>query len=271
MEQPLVSVIVPARNSESTIGRCLNSIRRQSYQRVEIIVVDNHSSDNTREIAREYGARVYLKGPERGAQVNFGVRQATGKYVYRVDSDFVLQPDVIGEAVASCEKSGYSAIAVHNTSDPTVSFWAKVRKVERDCYKNDDLNVGARFIRKEVFESVGGFDENLFAGEDYDIHNRLLKNGAKIGRIKSQEIHIGEPRTLAEIVRKQYFYGKNIGYFISKNSEKALRQLSPLRMSYVKEARTLCRDPELIVGFAIYQFVRYTATGMGFMLSSTKQ
>lgn len=268
-KQPLVSVIVPARNSEITIGRCLNSIRKQDYQRVEIIVVDNHSSDNTRGVANEYGARVYLKGPERGAQVNFGVKQALGKYVYRVDSDFVLQPSVIREAVEICEKKGYDAIAIHNTSDPSVSFWAKVRKVERDCYREDELNVAARFMKKEAFDSVGGFDESLVAGEDYDIHNKLLRHSAKIGRIKSQEIHIGEPRTLAEIVRKHYFYGKSIGHFISKNSDKALKQLSPIRVSYVREAYAFLREPELIIGFTIYQFVRYTATAIGFMLSRT--
>jgi glycosyltransferase involved in cell wall biosynthesis len=264
-KQPLVSVIVPTRNSEATVERCLKSIKEQNYNDVEIIVVDNYSNDRTRRIARGYGAKTYLKGPERGAQVNFGVANANGKYIYRVDSDFVLQPNVIREAVESCEKYGYDAIVIHNTSDPTVSFWARVRKAERDCYKDDELNVAARFWKKEAFIAVRGFDETIVAGDDYDLHDRLVKSGFRIGRIKAEEIHIGEPKTLAEIVRTHYYYGRNIGSFIRKNPQKALRQLSPLRESYVKGISNFFSDPILIVGFVVYQFVRYTATTIGIM------
>jgi glycosyltransferase involved in cell wall biosynthesis len=265
--QPLVSVIVPTKNSETTIERCLKSIKEQDYENVEIIVVDNYSTDMTRNIAVKYGAKFYLKGPERSAQVNFGAREARGKYIYRVDSDFVLQPDAVRQAVESCERYGYDAIVIHNTSDPSVSFWAKIRKFERDCYKNDELNVAARFWRKTVFSAVGGFDENLVAGDDYDFHNRLLEQGFKIGRIKAEEIHIGEPKTLVEVVRKHYYYGKNIHRFIKKNPEKALWQLSPLRASHVKGFLKFCRDPILLTGFVIYQVARYAATTMGMILS----
>lgn len=262
-EQPLVSVIVPTRNSVATVERCLKSIMEQDYENVEIIVVDNYSNDRTRQIAKRYGAKIYLKGPERSAQVNFGAVKASGKYVYRVDSDFVLQRNVIREAVESCESYGYDAVVIHNTSDPTISFWSRVRKVERDCYKNDELNVAARFWRKEVFLAVGGFDETLVAGDDYDLHNRLLKSGFRIGRIRAEEVHIGEPKTLAEVVWKHYYYGKNIRRFIGKNPKKALRQLSPLRTSYVKVFPRFFTDPILMGGFIIYQFVRYTAATVG--------
>ena len=267
LKQPLVSVIIPTRNSEATIEKCLKSLMEQSHRNLEIFVVDNYSSDRTRQIAKKYGAKIYLKGPERGVQVNFGVEKARGKYIYRVDSDFVLQLDVIREAVESCEKCGYDAILIHNTSDPTVSFWARVRKAERDCYRNDELNVAARFWKKEAFIAVGGFDENLVAGDDYDLHNRLVRDNFKIGRIKAEEIHIGEPKTLAEVVRKHYYYGKNIGRFVRKNPKKALSQLSPLRVSYVKGVSSFFSSPLLIVGFAIYQVMRYGATAIGIVVA----
>lgn len=270
-KQPLVSVIIPTRNSEASIEKCLRSIKKQSYDNVEIIVVDNYSSDKTRQIAKKYGAKIYLKGPERSAQVNFGAEKSSGKYIYRVDSDFVLQPDTIREAVESCEKCGYDAILIHNTSDPTVSFWARVRKAERDCYKNDELNVSARFWIKEVFKVVGGFDETLVAGDDYDLHNRLVKSGFKIGRIEAGEIHIGEPKTLAEVAQKHYYYGKNIGRFVRKNPKKALSQLSPLRASYVKNVSNFFSNPLLIVGFAIYEVVRYVATAIGIVAARLEE
>lgn len=269
-DQPLVSVIIPTRNSEATVEKCLKSLMKQSYKNLEIIVVDNHSSDGTREIAMKYGARIYLKGSERGAQVNFGVEKSKGKYIYRVDSDFVLQPDVILEAVESCEDEGYGAILIHNTSDPTVSFWARVRKMERDSYLNDEVNVAARFWKKKVFESVGGFDFNIIAGDDYDLHNRLVRSGCKMGRINARETHIGEPRTMVEILRKHYYYGQNIGLFIKKNKERGLSQLSPLRCSLVKGLSGSSREPTVAIGFFVYQFLRYTAATLGMISAKLK-
>ncbi|MGD0158737.1 MAG: glycosyltransferase [Candidatus Bathyarchaeia archaeon] len=263
--KPLVSIIIPTKNSADTIDKCLASVKMQSYNKIEIILVDNYSRDDTLNIAKKYGTKIFQTGPERSAQVNLGVSRALGKYVYRVDSDFVLEPGVVFEAVESCEKSGYDAIVIHNTSDPTISFWAKVRKMERDSYRNDEINVAARFWKKEVFEAIGGFDVNLIAGDDYDLHNRLLKGGYKIGWIKAQETHIGEPRNMAEIFRKHYFYGQNLGRFIEKNQETALKQLSPLRRSLVKSLSGSWQDPDIIMGFFVYQFLRYTAATLGML------
>ena len=267
---PLVSIIVPTKNSADTLDACLKSIKAQLYRNIEVVVVDNYSNDQTLRIAVDHGARVFLMGPERCAQVNFGVSKARGKYVYRVDSDFLLEPEVVKEAVERCENQSYDAIAIHNTSDPTVSFWSKVRKMERDSYRDDETNVAARFWKKEVFEVIGGFDVNLVAGDDYDLQNRLIKNGYRIGRIAAQETHIGEPRSIAEIFRKHYYYGQNIGFFIQKNPQKGFTQLSPLRGSIVRGFSRWTGEPALIVGFLVYQFVRYAAAGLGMLMAKLK-
>lgn len=264
-DKPLVSIVVPTKNSGETIALCLKSIKKQTYPNIEVIVVDNYSIDKTREIAQKYGVRIYLRGPERTFQVNYGVKKANGTYIYRVDSDFVLEPSVVKEAVKSCEKHGYDAIAVHNTSDPTISFWSKVRKLERDCYRDDEYNVAARFFKRNVFIVVGGFDETLVAAEDYDMHNKFLKRGFKIGRIKSQEVHIGEPKSLREIVTKHYEYGKTIRRYMKKNPEKATKQLSPIRLSYLKHRRDFLKHPTLTIGFIVYQIVRYSASFFGYL------
>lgn len=269
-EEPLVSVIIPTRNSEATIQRCLKSIRNQSYKNVEIIVVDNYSSDTTRDIARNFNSKVLLKKPERSIQVNFGAKAAKGKYLYRVDSDFVLQPHVIREAVESAENHDYDAIVIHNTSDPTISFWSRVRKAERDCYRGDDLIVVIRFYRKEVFDAIGGYDEDLLAGEDYDFSNRLLMEGYKIGHITPEEVHIGEPKNLTDIVRKSYFYGKSIDRFINKYPRRGRQQLNPFRKSYVRHLNNLTSDPKILAGFAFYQGVRYLAALFGILSDKLK-
>ncbi|MBI2647443.1 glycosyltransferase [Candidatus Woesearchaeota archaeon] len=260
--QPLVSVIVPTKNSSRFLARCLNSVKSQTYKNIELIIVDNSSTDDTKEIAKRYTKLIFNKGPERSAQFNFGAKKAKGKYLYRIDSDFVLDLNVIEEAVKKC-KEGFDGVLIHNTSDPSISFWSKIRKIERDCYRDDDLNVAVRFFPRAVFKALGGFNENFIAGEDYDFHNRFLKKGFKIGRIEPQETHIGEPKSLGEIAKKHYYYGKSIGDFIKENPSKAFKQLSPIRRSYIKHWKKFFPHPMLTLGFFVYQVTRYVSAGIG--------
>src|SRR3989344_3479792 len=169
-KNPLVSVIVPTKNSGEYLNDCLRSVVSQTYKNIEIIIVDNNSIDRTTQIASKFTNNVYSFGPERSAQTNFGIKKAKGKYIYRIDGDFYLNNKIIEEAVKKCEKEHIDGIAIHNTSDPTVSFWSKVRKFERDMYKNDDLVVGVRFYKNSAWKRLGGYDEKI-VWDDYDFHN----------------------------------------------------------------------------------------------------
>lgn len=264
---PMVSVLIPTRDSELHLEECLQSLRSQLYPNVELIVVDNGSRDRTQQIARAMADVLVTQGAERSGQLNAGARRAGGKYLYRVDGDFVLDPNVIREAVQLCEEHGYDAVAVHNDSDPRVSFWAKVRNFERLMYKYDRTIVGARFFSKQAFESVGGFDEGLIAGEDYDIHNRLLAAGYRIGTISAGEIHLGEPASLREFASKSYFYGQSIGAFVRRNGLRGLAQVSPIRSAFFRHWRNFLRHPVLAGGFVLMQFVKYTCGAAGFFVS----
>ena len=75
-KKPKVSIIIPTKNSSKTLEYTLKSVISQSYKNIEIIVVDNNSSDNTKQIAKAYNARVYNFGPECSAQMNFGVKKS---------------------------------------------------------------------------------------------------------------------------------------------------------------------------------------------------
>ena len=267
-DNPLVSLIVPTYNSQNTLERCLNSIRNQTYENIELIVVDNSSTDRTVEIAHQHGAEVHiLVGVERSKQINYGVRTAQGKYVYRADSDVILDSTIVEEATRKCEDEAYDAISIFWTPDPTISFWAKVRKLEKDCYKDELLYTGARFFRKEVFEAIGGFRENLIAAEDYDLYNRLKETGYRIGKIKSQELHIGEPRKLMDIVRKQYYYGSTIRGFLKANPTAGVIQLNPIRLPLIRNWRKFAKHPLLTMGFITYYIVQYTSALAGLIMS----
>ena len=265
---PLVSIIVPTYNSQNTLERCLTSIRNQTYKNIQTIVVDNGSTDRTVEIANQFGAEVHiLVGVERSRQINYGVKMAQGKYVYRVDSDFILDPIIVEEATRKCEDEGYDAVSMFCASDPTISFWSKVRNLEKDCYKDQLLYTGARFFRKDVFEAIGGFREDLVAAEDYDLYNRLKKTDYRIGTIKSQELHIGEPKRLADIMRKQYYYGSTIRGFLKANPTAGVVQLSPIRLPLIRNWRKFARHPLLTIGFIVYYIVQYSAALAGLIMS----
>jgi len=178
--------------------------------------VDNYSTDCSREIAKEYGARVYVKGPERSVQLNYGGRMAKGEFVYFIGSDIVLTPGLIEECINLVNK-GFDAVIVWNVSDPSKSVWAKTRFYERLSYYGSGIYEGARFVRRDLFMKVRGFDENIFANEDIAFGRKLSRLGVRIGRTKhNYELHVGEPKTLKEIVLKSYYYSSNIKEYFKK-------------------------------------------------------
>jgi hypothetical protein len=104
---------------------------------------------------------------------------------------------------------------------------------------------------------IGLFDRNLIAAEDYDLHNRFLAAGLRIGRIDSSEVHIGEPHTLKEVVVTHFGYGRSIDLYVRKYSWFSLKQLGPLRRAYIRHYR----------GFLLYQYVRYASAIAGYISS----
>lgn len=265
MNLPLVSVIVPCFNSQKYITDCLESLKNQTYKNIEILVVDNpKSNDKTKEIAKKYTKHIFVKGKERSAQINYAAKMAKGKYLYRVDSDFVLEPNVIKECVEKCEKEILDGIAIHNTSADGLGFWADIRKYERNSYKDDNLIVAVRFFTKKAWKTVGGFDETLYGPEDYDFHNRFIQKRFKWGRIKAIERHLGEPKSLSDIWRKHYFYGKQMVSYFRKYPSIATRQFIPIRKSYLREWKIFFQHPLIFLGLIIMSIVKFTAGGLGF-------
>jgi glycosyltransferase involved in cell wall biosynthesis len=262
---PLVSIIIPTKNSANTLGNTLESINNQTYRNYEIIIVDNYSTDDTVAIAKQYTNKIYIIGPERSAQINFGIKNAHGKYIYRVDSDWIIEPTVLEQAIKKCEDEGFDAILVHSNDDPTISFWGRVRNFEKIMYLEDDLNVAAGFIRKDVLDKVGYFDEKIIAAEDYDLHNRIVAAGYKVGRINAKAVHIGVPRSLMELIKKHYYYGTTLPEFLIKNPKKGIKQLSPLRPAYARHWKLFFRHPVVAVGFMIYQAARYSSAILGYI------
>jgi len=200
-------------------------------------------------------------------QSNVGLQESNGKYVYRNDSDIVNDRTLVEDAVQLCESKGLGGVSIFWAPDPTMGFWARVRDLEKSCYKGDLLHCGARFVRRDAIEAVGGWNESITAGEDYDLYNRLAEHDCRIGFIETGGLHIGEPRSLGEIVRKQFAYGKTIRSFLKENKSMGLIQISPVRPAFMTNANRFLRQPVLALGFVVYETVVYSSTLLGFLAS----
>jgi len=263
----LVSIVIPTFNSMPFVKSCVESILGQTYTQWELIIVDGGSTDDTLKVVRSINSLIYINnGMGMSEATNFGVARSHGKYVYRVDSDVVLDPTLIQECVTACEKKGYDAIGIFWGPDSNVSIWAKVRKLEKESYRHDLTRIGARFLKKSLFEKVGGYNPELVAGEDYDFYNRIATFGAKVGEVRSEELHLGEPKTLAEVVRKQYRYGKTISRFLNQKRRNIIH-VSPLRLSIIRNFDNFIKDPLALFTFPIYFSVVYLSALIGFISS----
>jgi glycosyltransferase involved in cell wall biosynthesis len=263
----LVSVIVPTRNSARFLRACLESVKRQTYRPIEIIVVDNNSTDATAAIAREYTTRVFSCGPERSAQVNYGVRKAAGTYVYKVDSDFVLDAEVIESCVQEIAR-GFDAIVVHNSPDTRLGWIARIRKFEVDMYKYDITHSAARFIKKSVYTEIGGFDESVTAGEDYDFQNRLNAADFKTGYVAPEALHLGEPTSFWKHMVKYYEYGTDFVIYARRNPSASRRQLRFVRAVYLKNWRLFAAHPLRAVIFLVYHACKFAFGGAGYLVGT---
>lgn len=124
-EKHLVSVIIPTKNSESTIGKCLESVVNQTYRNVEIIVVDGFSRDGTQKIAESNGAKVVETGAERSEARNIGAKKSRGAFLFFVDSDMELDSSVIAECVKKAYE-GNDAVIIPEVSVGE-GFWRDAR------------------------------------------------------------------------------------------------------------------------------------------------
>lgn len=210
-----VSLIITTKNEDRHIENCLKAVRNQIYphDKIEIIVVDNNSLDQTKKIAYKYTDKIYNFGPERSAQRNYGIEQAQGEYILYLDADMILSQRVIAECVEKCKKERYVALYIPEkiTGD---GFWIKVRDFERSFYDATAIDC-VRFVKKDEFLKIGGFDETLTGPEDWDFDRRIKKNG-KVDIIKSPLYHNEGRFNLKKYLYKKSYYSRSLDKYIKK-------------------------------------------------------
>ena len=183
---PLVSVIIPAKDENLTV--CLASLKKQSYKKIEIIVV--------------------RQGLERSGQRNLGAKKARGEYLLFLDADMSVPKNLIACCVEKIQQENLAALYVPEkiTGD---SYWCKVRNFERSFYNGTVIDA-VRFIKKDIFQKAGGFNESLTAGEDWDLNRKIKKEGPTTLLGNSFLFHHEENFNLLNYLRKKSKYTKSL-------------------------------------------------------------
>jgi glycosyltransferase involved in cell wall biosynthesis len=179
-----VSVVIPTYNRQAMLGEAIDSVLAQTYAHVELIVVDDGSTDGTRALLSSYGDRLgVLRQPRRGVSAarNRGVAAARGALVAFLDSDDLWLPAKLEVQAAFFGAHPHALICqteeIWHRDGRRVNPGKRHRKPSGEIFERSLelclVSPSAVMIRRELLERVGGFDERLPACEDYDLWLRI--------------------------------------------------------------------------------------------------
>lgn len=213
---PVLSFVVPVRTDAEHLRRCLASIRRSACgMSVEVLVVDNGSTDDSAEVARKAGARVIAMPERRVAELrNAAARLAESDLIAFVDADHEIDPEWSGAAVELLQDASTSAVGSQYRA-PREGTWVqrmydRLRRHQPGSREADWLPSGNLVVRKSAFDRIGGFDTSLETCEDVDFCQRLIASGGRLlstDRLRS--IHRGDPQTLRALFLGELWRGRD--------------------------------------------------------------
>lgn len=255
---PLVSVVIPTRNSEETIEGCVNSAKSQTYTNVEVTVVDNYSADDTRRIAAGLGCSVYLEGPERSAQRNFGASKSHGEYILFLDSDMIAPKRLVQHCIDTLDNERAQTVLIPYISKGK-GYWTKCRCLESLFYQTEEFSM-ARFFRREAFLSSGGFDVTLNAAEDTELYLHLVNLGFKTALSKIKIVHWEKEVGLHDLIRKDVWAMPYVSKYLEKRSKyKTKPSGSRFPLLYIRKVHLLKSHAKYIPGLVLLKAVDYLA------------
>ena len=208
---PLVSFVIPVKNSASRLQRLLATLVANDYPRelIEILVVDNESTDASAQVAMDGGATVVRSSARSVAAVrNSAARDAHGSILAFIDADHEINREWIRTAVDVLSAGGVGAAGAPYLTEPSPTWVQRHYDAMRSRVVAREevqwLGSGNLAIKKSVFDAIGGFDASLTACEDVDLCNRVrLAGHGIVADPGMRSVHYGDPKTL-----KALFYGE---------------------------------------------------------------
>ena len=237
-----ISIVIPVRNEEEYIHKCIDSLINQNYphEKYEIIVVDGMSTDNTRQILKNYQLQYqnlikFLDNPKITQVVgrNIGIKNAEGGIVIKFDGHSYAHPQFltnITNEFSKCDKDVVVIGANILTAPDESTIGDAIGKVQMSILGGGDssfrISKTNKFVnspgfpayRKEVFTEIGLFDEIFDIGEDIDLNWRIKTAGKKIMLCGSAIVYYyRRHNTIKLFCKRMFLYGKGRGLFIKKH------------------------------------------------------
>ncbi|OGQ61575.1 MAG: hypothetical protein A3G39_02105 [Deltaproteobacteria bacterium RIFCSPLOWO2_12_FULL_43_16] len=219
MSEVLVTVLIAVYNEEKHIAECIESILAQTYKPIEIIVIDDGSTDGTADVVKKFGSVQLITQNHLGKAIaiNRGAAQAKGEILFFLDGDMyfdrdyierMIEPIMKGETIGTVSFDEYVA-------NPE-NIWSKClqirsgllpnRRLHLDAIEKETDSVVFRAIKREDFIRAGGFDNTGYL-DDQTLYPKL---GVKAKRVKDAVCYHYNPETLAEVFYSGKWGGKTI-------------------------------------------------------------
>jgi cellulose synthase/poly-beta-1,6-N-acetylglucosamine synthase-like glycosyltransferase len=241
MTNPILSVVIPFHNSEMTFSRCLEGVFAQSLQLYEVILVNNNSIDRSALIAKQFAAEypdkcIYLVEPKQGPSFarNRGVKNARGEIIAFTDSDCIPDQHWLRDILKAFDKPFTGAVAGNIKGTGSANsveifhalFTLRGESHQRIC-KSFFLNKGGfatanLAVRRNLFESLGGFDESRSFGEDHDLCARIYESGHSIKYIPSGVVYHIHRGDVISTCRQAFHFGESHPFLLSKHFRRYL-------------------------------------------------
>jgi len=178
-----ITVVIPTYNRYALLSRAINSVLSQTYKPIEIIVVDDGSTDNTRDIQSDFPSVIYIYQENSGVSSarNRGIKSTSSEWIAFLDSDDEWLPTKLEEQVVFHQE--HSTILMSYTDETwirdgmNVKIPKKFKKIGKDAFAENlsycNIAPSSSLIHKNLFKSIGMFDEALEVCEDYDLWLRI--------------------------------------------------------------------------------------------------
>jgi glycosyltransferase involved in cell wall biosynthesis len=191
-DDPLVSVVMPVHNGVDYIGQAIESVLIQSYPRFELIIVDDGSTDATRDVVAGFKDEriryVHKANGGPSSARNLGIKEAIGQYIMPLDADDMMTPDFIVKHLQEFQRDPeadlvYCDVLLIDTDGKPIKLMEKPEYQDRRYMVRDLFRAGHPIIpfrlgiRRSVFDKIGLYDESLTVAEDYDMIRRFVKAG----------------------------------------------------------------------------------------------
>lgn len=293
MEFPYISVIVPVYNGEKIITECIQSLLNLDYpkEKLEIIIVDNNSNDNTKNIIKNYPVK-YLFERKSGSYNarNMGIKNSNGEILAFTDSDCIADKNWIKYLIRNFNDPrtggvGGNVIAFQPESI-VEKYQSKTALIQENFVKEKPpyiVTANAAYPRDALIK-IGLFDGSLYSGGDADIGWRLHWAGYEIKYEPNAVVYHKHRSTIFSMAKQYFKYGMGYTIYFKKNRERLNKRTIIDVLPYIIIFKSLFmrfpwrllnayrkkKDKLFYISVPIYKFIEQTSYKFGLIVGSIK-